>query len=71
MTTKGSDGVAWAVSSMPLFDICMTAWELDCMEIGLHGNWTVCVLGLEPLHGRSQTDAGEEDCMLEQRIVTL
>ena len=46
-----------------------SAWELDCMEIGLHGNWTVCVLGLEPLHGRSQTacwrrglHAGAEDC---------
>ena len=46
-----------------------TAWELDCMEIGLHGNWTACVLGLEPLHGRSQTacwsrglHAGAEDC---------
>ena len=46
-----------------------SAWELDCMEIGLHGHLIECVLGLEPLHGRPQTacwsrglHAGAEDC---------
>ena len=35
MTTKGSDGVAWAISSMLLFDICMTTE--DNLDAGLRG----------------------------------
>ena len=33
MTTKGSDGVAWAGSSMSLFDICMMTE--DNLDAGL------------------------------------
>ena len=33
MTTKGSDSAAWAVSSMPLFGICMTTE--DNLDAGL------------------------------------
>ena len=60
---KGVSGpLDWAACEL----VCM---GIGFMEIGLHGTWTVCVLGLEPLHGRSQTacwrrglHAGAEDC---------
>ena len=44
----------------------LDSWKLDCMEIGQFAclAWSLCM-------GDPRLHAGEEDCMLEQRIVTL
>ena len=53
------------------------ACELVCMGIGLHGNWDCMEIGQfaclawSLCMGDPRLHAGEEDCMLEQRIVTL